>query len=432
MSVERRSVSFLPSPTILTSNSIATMYVTLGVQSQFWFAPRSGTDHRFGPSPSVQALKLVRETNKKHLRFLAQHEQKLLQHIDPDDANDVYAQYGMKRPEPGDDPCPGSSNKDYRPGDLEPITVVGLRSYHHPVAEIRAQAFATWKEMKAHYYDNQPQAAIEATSSWVAQTGNAFSEAGTWTTHEASSSDWATDWSASDSGSASEWGDDDFHRTWSDNEDNAESSDEKQFDQVPALPGSDDSPAELPTPPLSDTCSPPSSPVLSNGQQTAAIGLSDPDPSTGSLASEGAGLSAREELAQVLSDRRIMETCLDAIVKRIKDLCMSKAEKDAEKAAQSYKYQPSHWRRQMLRVQERGDSRRSLCLHHKFIMSSEQAKLHNLEETCRASFKDHFQMTHVYEDAAGKVHAEPVATEGLPLENQYEWLKAHRKREPGF
>ncbi|KAL1860293.1 hypothetical protein Daus18300_009348 [Diaporthe australafricana] len=411
------------------------MYVPLGVQAQFWFAPRLETDNRSGPSPSVQALKLVRETNKKHLRFLAQHEQKLLQHIDPDDANDVYAQYGMKRPEPGDDPCPDSSNKDdepYRRGDLEPITVVGLRSHHHPVPEVRAQAFATWKEMKAHYYDNQPQAATQATSSWVVQTDDAFSEAGTWTTQEASTSDWQTDWSAPDSCSASEWGDDDLHRAWSDSEDDAESSDGNQFGQVPALPGSEDWPAELPTPPVSEICSPPSSPVLSDGQPTPAIFVSDPDPSTNSLASKGLRLSAREELAQVLNDRRIMETCLDVIVKRIKNSSMTKADKEKEKAAQRYNYQPSHWRRKMLRVEERGDSKRSLCLYHKLIMSSEQAKLHNLEETCRASFKNHFQMTHVYEDAVGKVHTEPVATEGLPPGNQYEWMKAHWSPKPHF
>ncbi|KAI3394901.1 hypothetical protein diail_2072 [Diaporthe ilicicola] len=412
------------------------MYVPLGVQPQFWFTPRMDLDSRLGPSPSIQALKVVRETNKKHIRFLVQHEQKLLQQIDPEEANHIYMQFGLERFEQGEHPSFHPSNKDGesgRRGDLWPITVVGLRSYHHPVAEIRSQSLATWHEMRAQYYADQGQLTNEDTSGWVVHANDAVSEAGTWTTQGDSTGDWVIERTGSDS--CSEWGDDDFI-SWSDDEGDADSSDEERSDPVLAHPSSDHCPSDIPTPPRSDTCSPPPSPALSNSQLVSNIGVSDPNTPADSSIRKVSGLSASEELAQVLSDRKILETFLDGIVKRIvkriKESSMSKAEREAEKADERQKQRPNRPRGQMPRGQERGDPKRSLRFHHGLIVSPEQAKLHKLEETCQSSFKTHFEMTHVYEDSTGKVYSEPVATEGLPPENQYKWMKAQRRQQQLF
>ncbi|KAJ0116095.1 hypothetical protein J7T55_005041 [Diaporthe amygdali] len=415
------------------------MYVPLGVQAQFWFRPRVELDSRLGPSPSLQALKVVRETNKKHLRFLAQHEQELLRRIDPEDANHIYMQLGLKRPEPGEDPCSEFSNKDpepYRRGDLEPITVVGLRSHHHPVAEVQAQSFSTWLSMRDQYYADQQQAATANVSSWVVQTDDAFSETGSWSTHEAPDSEWSAGScaSASGSGSGSEWCDDDVQwdlqgSNWSDEGDtnsHAEERSDQVRDQVPALSEHDHWTSGLPTPPPSDSSSLPSSPVLSKSQMTPETATIDANESADS-ASEGSDITAIEELTQVLNDRKIMETFLDGIARRIKDYCMSKSEKEAEKAAERQRYGPVRQRRQKQREQERGDPKRGVRFRRNLTMLPEQTKLHRPEEACREYFETHFQMTHVYEDEVGQVHAEPVATEGLPRENQYEWMKGHRE-----
>lgn len=419
------------------------MYVPLQVEARFWFGPRMELDSRLSPSPSIQALKIVRETNKKHLRFIAQHEKKLLQRIDPEDANQIYMQVGLNPPEPGEDPNAKSSNEDvepYRCGDLEPITVVGLRSHHHPVAQIRAQALATWQTMRDDYYNNQQQT---NPSSWVVQNDNAFSEAAIWATQHTPGSEEPTDSSTSDSESASasdcdneytgNSGDDDarwdlHNSNWSDGEDEADSPGERHSDLFPEPPGSDHWLTELPTPPHSDMASLPPSPVLLESHLAPITIVLDDVPSTACSVPGESSLSAREELSRVLNDRKIMEAFLEGIVKRIKESYMSRSDKEAEKAYERQKYRTSHRWGQKPRGEERADPRRTLRFHRTLTMSPEQAELHKEQEMCKAHFETHFQMTHHYEDAEGRVYAEPVATEGLPPENQFEWMKTHRKQ----
>lgn len=404
-------------------------------------------DSRLSPSPSIQTLKIVRDTNKKHLGFIAQHEKKLLQRIDPEDANQIYMQFGLDPPEPGEDPSPESDNEDdepYRRDDLLPMTVVGLRSHHHPVAQVRAQALATWQTMRDDYYRNQHQEAASDSSSWVVQDDNAFSEAAIWTTQETPDGGEQTNSSTSASASSSTSDsdneytgddyDDDLHwdlygSTWSDGEDETDSLSEKRSSE---LSGSSHWLTELPTPPPSDKASPPPSPVLSECQMAPAAGDSDYISSTGSSTSGDSGLSAREELSRVLNDRKIMEAFLERIVKRIKESYMSKSEKEAEKAYERQRYRASHRKAQKPRGEERADPKRALHFRRTLTMSPEQAEQHNLEEVCKTHFETHFQMTHHYEDAEGRVHAEPVATEGLPSENKFQWMKAHRKQKSRF
>lgn len=425
------------------------MYVPLRVEAWFWFRPRMELDSRLSPSPSIQALRIVRDTNKKHLGFIAQQEKKLLQQIDPEDASQIYMQFGLNQPEPGEDPLSKSSDEDvesYRIDDLLPITIVGLRSHHHPVAQIRAQALETWRTMKEDFYKNQQQAADSASSSWVVQNDNAFSEAAVWTVQEIPDGEDLLDSSISASGSASasdcdkEYAGDDDHddeddpwgfrgSNWSDGEDETNSLGEQCSGLFPELPGGDHRLSGLPTPPPSDKASPPASPVLPESQPEPVAGSSDQVPSTNnSSVTDDSGLGAREELSQVLNDRKIMEVFLERIVKRIKESYMSRSEKEAEKAYESQKNRVSRQKSQKPRGEERADPRRTLRLCRTFTMSPDQVQQHKPEQTCRAHFETHFQMTHHYEDARGKVYAEPVATEGLPPENKFEWTKAHRKQ----
>lgn len=417
------------------------MYVPLQIDPRFWFNRRAEVDSRLSPSPSIQALKVVRDTNKKHLRFIAQHEKKLLQRMDPQGANQVYAQLGLKPPGPGEDPWsePSDDNSEpYRRGDLKPITVVGLRSHHHPVPEIKAQALATWKAMRDDYYKNQqPQAT--AVDSWAVQNESAFSEADSWTTQE-------TRWSeepdgsfasASTSASCSDYDDDytDDSIEWDLQGGNwwdSKADRENRSGLFTELPGSDHWPTQLPTPPPSDTCSSPSSPVLSESQLAPTTGVVDPIPSTDSSASDDSVLSASEELFQVLNDRKIMQAFLDGIVKRIKESYMSKSEKEEVKAVENQKNKTTRREGRKPRGAERGDPRRTLRFCHNVVLSPEQAKQHRLEKTCKAHFETHFQMTHQYEDAVGRVHAEPVTTQGVPPENKFEWTRTHRKRQTRF
>ncbi|KAG6357159.1 hypothetical protein INS49_015036 [Diaporthe citri] len=423
------------------------MYVPLQVEARFWFRPRVEVDGRVSPSPSIQALKIVRDTNKKHLGFIAQHEKKLLQRIDREGANQIYMQFGLDPPKPGEDQSPESSNEDvepYRRGDLEPITVVGLRSHHHPVAQIRAQALATWQTMRDDYYRNQHQAAGADSPSWVVQDDNAFSEAAIWTIQETPGGEEPTDSSTSASASSSasdcdyEYTDDDYDDSshwdlqgsdWSDGEDETDPLGEHRS---PELSGSGHWLTEIPTPPPSDKSSPPPSPVLPESQMAPTTGVSDNISSTDSLKSDNSGLSAREELSRVLNDRKIMEAFLKGIVKRIKESYMSKSEKEAEKAYERQKYRASHRKGQKPRGEERADPKRALRFHRTLTMSPEQAEQHKLEEVCKTHFETHFQMTHHYEDAEGRVYAEPVATKGLPPENKFEWMKALRKQQFRF
>lgn len=400
-------------------------------------------DSRLKPSPSIQALKVVRDTNKKHLGFIAQHEKKLLQQIHPEDAKRIYMQFGLDPPGPEDDPYSKSGNEDVEPcrrGDLEPITVVGLRSHHHPVAQVRAQALATWQTMRDHYYDNQQQTAGEGSSSWVVQNDNAFSEAGIWTTQETIGSEEPADSSTSASASSSASDCDDEHadghiqwdthdRAWSDGEGDTDSLGQHHSELFPALSEGDHWLTELPTPPPSDTHSPPPSPVLAEDQLAPVNESCEPVPSTGFSASVDSDLIAREELSQVLSDRKIMEAFLDGIVKRIEESYMSKSEKEAEKTVEDQKNRTTHREEQKPRGEERGDARRTLRFRRSLAVSPEQAEQHRPEGMCKAHFEAYFVMTHKYEDALGNVHSEPVATEGLPPENRYEWMKAHRKQQ---
>lgn len=399
-------------------------------------------DSRLSPSPSIQALKIVRETNKKHLRFIAQHEKKLLQRIDPQDTSQIYMQFGLNPPKPGEDPFSKSSDEDvesYRRGDLLPITVVGLRSHHHLVAQIRAQELAKWQAMKDDYYKNQQQETDVHSSSWVVQNDNAFSEAAIWTVQETPGGDDPSDSSISASASASasdcdnEYADDDDYdneddtwdlhgSNWSDGEDETDSLGEQRSGGNHWLTG-------LPTPPPSDKASAPASPMLAESRLEPSTGASDHLPSTDSSISDDSGLSAREELSEVLNDRKIMEAFLEKIVKRIKESYMSRSEKEAEKAYESQENRISRRKNQKPRGEERADPRRALRLHRALTMSPEQAKQHKPEHMCKAHFEAHFQMTHHYEDAVGKVYAEPVATEGLPPENKFEWIKTHRKKQ---
>lgn len=425
------------------------MYVPLQVEARFWFRPRVELDSRLRPSPSLQALKIVRDTNKKHLRFIAQHEKKLLQRMDPEDANQIYMQFGLSPPAPGEDPFSESNEEDvepYRRDDLLPITVVGLRSHHHPVAQVRAQALATWQTMRDDYYNNQHQTESVDSSSWVVQNDNAFSEAAVWTTQEtpgsedpadSSTSAWASSSASDCDNEDTDDDDDDFQwdlhgSHWSDGEDDADSLGEQRSGLSPELPGDDHWLTGLPTPPLSDKASPPPSPVLLESHLAPVTGVSDHMPSTDSSIADNPRLSAREELSQVLDDRRIMEAFLEGIVKRITESYMSKSEKEAEKAYENQKKRTSHRKSHKPQGEERADPRRTLRLRHTLIMSPEQSNQHKLEESCKAHFETHFQMTHHYEDAAGRVHAEPVATKGLPPENKFEWMKAPRKQQSPF
>lgn len=419
------------------------MYVPLQVEPRFWFRPRVEPDSRLSPSPSIQALKIVRDTNKKHLGFIAQHEKKLLQRIDPEDAKQIYMQFGLNPPEPGDESSPESGNEDAEPcrrGDLEPITVVGLRSHHHPVAQVRAQALATWQTMRDDYYKNLRQAAAADSSSWVVQDDNAFSEAAIWSTQETPDGGEPTDSSTSASASSSasdcdnEDADDDYDddfrwdlhgSTWSDGEDETDSLGEQRS---PEPSGSGHWLTELPTPPPSHKSSPPSSPVLPESQLAPTTGLFDHVSSTDSSTADDSGLRARGELSRVLNDRKIMESFLEGIVKRIKDAYMSKSEKEEEKAYERQKYRASHRKRHNPRGEERADPKRALSFRRTLAMSPEQAEQHKLEVMCKAHFETHFQMTHHYEDAVGRVYSEPVATEGLPPENKFQWMKAHQKQ----
>jgi hypothetical protein len=417
------------------------MYVSLQVDPRFWFNRRAEVDSRLSPSPSIQALKVVRDTNKKHLGFIAQHEKKLLQRMDPEDANQVYMQLGLKPPGPGEEPWsePSDDNSEpYRRGDLEPISVAGLRSHHHPVPEVKAQALATWKSMREDYYKNQqPQETI--VDSWAVQDDSAFSEADSWTTQETPISEGHTDSSNSSSvfDSASDCDDEytDDRVQWDLQGDNwwdSEADCEKRSGLFPELPGSDHWLTNLPTPPPSDNCSSPSSPVLSEGQLAPTTGVSDPIPSTDSSVSDQSVLSASEELFQVLNDRKIMEAFLDGIVKRIKESYMSKSEKEAEKAVGNRRCRTTGREGRNPRGEGRGDPRRPLRLCRNVALSPKQVEQHILEKTCKAHFEIHFQMTHQYEDAVGKVHAEPVATQGVPPENRFEWMKTHQKRQTRF
>lgn len=425
------------------------MYVPLQVEARFWFRPRVELDSRLSPSPSIQALKIVRNTNKKHLQFIAQHEKKLLQRIDPEDAKQIYMQFGLSPPEPGEDPFSESSNEDvepYRRGDLLPITVVGLRSHHHPVAQIRAQALATWQSMRDDFYNNQQQAESVDSSSWVVQNDNAFSEAAVWTIQETPSSEDPADSSASAwaSSSASDCDnedtdddDDNFQwdlhgSDWSDGEDDSDPLGEQSSGSSPELPGDDHWLTGLPTPPPSDKDSPPPSPVLPESQLAPVAGVSDHISSTDSSVASDPGLSAREELCRVLNDRKIMEALLEGIVKRVEESYISKSEREAEKAYENQKKRTSHRKSRKPQGEERADPRRTLRLRHTLTMSPEQSKQHKLEESCKAHFDTHFQMTHHYEDAEGKVYAEPVATKGLPPENKFEWMKAHQGQRSPF
>lgn len=409
--------------------------------------PRVELDSRLSPSPSIQALKIVRDTNKKHLNFIAQHEKTLLQRIDPEDANQIYMQFGIDPPEPGEDPNSESDNEDvepYRRGDLEPITVVGLRSHHHPVAEVRAQALATWQSMRDDYYNNQHQEAAVDSSSWVVQDDNAFSEAAIWTTQETpdrgeqTSSSTSASASSSASDSDNEYTGDDYDDdlqwdrhggNWPDGEDETESLGDQRS---PELSGSGHWFTELPTPPPSEKASPPPSPMLSESQMAPTIGVSDNISSTDSSTSNESGLSAREELSRVLNDRKIMEAFLERIVKRIKESYMSKSEKEAEKAYERQKYRASHRKVQKPRGEERADPKRALRFRRTLTVSPAQAEKHKLDEVCKTHFGTHFQMTHHYEDAEGRVYTEPVATEGLPSENKFQWMKAHRRQKSPF
>lgn len=409
--------------------------------------PRVELDSRLSPSPSIQALKIVRDTNKKHLRFIAQHEKKLLQRINPEDANQIYMQFELDPPEPGEDPNSDSDNEDvepYRRGDLEPITVVGLRSHHHPVAEVRAQALATWQSMRDDYYNNQHQEAAVDSSSWVVQDDNAFSEAAIWTTQETPDGGEQTNSSTSASAASSasdsdnEYTGDDYDDdlqwdrhggNWPDGEDETDSLGDQRS---PELSGSVHWLTQLPTPPPSEKASPPPSPVLSESQMAPTTGVSDNISSTGCSTTAKSGLSAGEELSQVLNDRKIMEAFLERIVKRIKESYMSKSEREAEKAYERQKDRASHRKVQKPRGEERADPKRALRFRRRLTMSPEQAEEHKLEETCKTHFESHFQMTHHYEDTEGRVHAEPVATEGLPPENKFQWMKAHRRQKSPF
>ncbi|KKY29282.1 hypothetical protein UCDDA912_g10797 [Diaporthe ampelina] len=420
------------------------MYVPLRVEAHFWFRPRTELDSRLKPSPSIQALKVVRDTNRKHLKFIAQHEEKLLQRIDPEYVNHIYMQFGLSPPEPDDYSYSDSGNEDvepYRRGDLEPITVVGLRSHHHPIAQVRAEALATWQSMRKHYYDNLQPAGV-GSSSCVVQNGNALSEAGIWINQETTGSEEPTESSTSPSLSSSasdcdneyaggdiQW---DMHGSiWSDGEGDTDSLDEHRSDLFPALSEGDHWLTELPTPPPSDTHSPAPSPVLAEGQLAPTAGTCDPNPSTGYPASVVSDLVA-EELSQVLNDKRILEVFLDGIVKRIKESYMSRSEKEAEKAVEHQGYRITHRKGQKPPGEGRGDPRRTLRFRRSLTVSPEQARQHKLEEMCKAHFETYFQMTHKYEDDAGKVHSEPVATEGLPPENKFEWMKADRKQQSWF
>lgn len=422
------------------------MYVPLQVEPRFWFNPRAKLDSRLSPSPSIQALKVVRDTNKKHLRFIAQHEKNLLQRMDPEDANQVYMQLGLKRPGPGEKPWSDpsdESNEPYRLGDLLPITVVGLRSHHHPVAEVKTQAFTTWKAMRDDYYSNQYQAEVRDSSSWVVQNDNDISEVDSWATEESPWGEEPADLStsASTSASTSDYDDDDTDNNiqwylqgndWWGSEAGTDSCGEKGSRLFPEPPARDDWLAKLPTPPPSDTYSLPSSPVLSESQFALAPGTPESILSTASSVSDDSGSSAREELSQVLNDRKIMEAFLEGIVKRIKESYMSKSEKEAVKAVENKKCRTTRREEPRSRGNKRGDPRRALGFCHSPILSPEQAEQHTLEKTCKSHFENHFLMTHQYEDTVGEVHAEPVATQGVPPENKFEWMKTHRKRQPRF
>lgn len=410
------------------------MYVPLGVGPGCWFKRRAVLDSRVRPSPSVQAMKVVRGLSKKHLRYIAEHEQKLVQHMTPEDVYHTYTQLGLKPPGIGQDTGsePSDDNSEtYRTGDLLPITVVGLRSHHHPDPKVRAQAFATWEDMRDEYNDNQRRQAILAGAwSWDVQNDSFFSDAGSCTTEEIPWNEQLDDSSTSESESSWSSGcDDDFidddvqwdfeGEDWSHSE--ADSENRSLF---PGLSGGNNCLTQVPTPPSSNTCSSPCLQALSESQPAPTNDLID--------TTDSSVLSASEELSQVLGDKKILEAFLDAIVKRIKESRISKSEKEAEKAAEDKEDRINRPERRNPRGEQRGDPRRALRFCRSGVLSTEQAEQHILEKTRKAHFESHFQMTHQYEDEFGMVHAEPVATQGVPPENKYEWTTTQRKRRIRF
>ncbi|KAG8159284.1 hypothetical protein KVR01_010945 [Diaporthe batatas] len=418
------------------------MYVPLQVDPSCWFKPRAVLDSRVRPSPSLQAMKIVRGLSKKHLQYIAEHEEKLVQRLTPEDVYRVYTQRGLKPPGTGQDTGSESSDDNsetYRDGDVLPITVVGVRSHHHPDPPVKAQAFKTWEAMRNEYNDNQRlQATLANASIWDVQNDSSLSESGSWTTEEISWNDQLDKSFTSESESS--WGskcDDDFiddsvqcdfqGENWWHSE-----TDSENCSLFPEPPGCDHWLTQIPTPPDSDICSSPCSPVPSESQPALSSCAGDLLASTDSSVSGDPVLSASEELSQLLSDKKVLEAFLEGIVKRIKDSRISKSEKEAEKASQDKEQRLTRPERRHPRGEARGDPRRALRLYRSGVLSPEQAEQHIPEKTRKAHFESHFQMTHQYEDELGTVHAEPVATHGVPPENKYEWTTTQRKRKIRF
>ncbi|POS74058.1 hypothetical protein DHEL01_v207546 [Diaporthe helianthi] len=421
------------------------MYVPLRVDPRFWFKPRADLDSRLRPSPSVQAMKIVRGLTKKHLRFIAEHEQKLMQRMNPEDVYHVYTQLGLKPPGTGGDTGSESSDDNSetgRRGDVLPITVVCLRSHHHPSPTIRAEALETWKAMREESNSNQRRQAAPATSSsWEVQNDSSFSDAGSCTTEEipfddsfnsftsASESSWGSDCDDGSIDDSAQWafqGEDNWHN---------DADGENCSELFSEPPESDRWLTQVPTPPPSDTYRSPCSPVPSQSQPAPSTSDVDPIDSIESSVSGDPVLSASEELSQVLNEKKILGAFLDGIVKRIKDSRISKSEREAEKQAEDKEHRASRPERPKPRgeeTQERGDPRRALRFCRSGVLSPEQAEHHILEKTRKAHFESHFQMTHQYEDKLGMVYAEPVATQGVPPENKYEWTTTQRKRRIRF
>jgi hypothetical protein len=424
------------------------MYVPLQVEPRFWFNRRVEVDSRLSPSPSIQALKVVRDTNKKHLRFISQYEKKLLERMDRDDANRVYKHLGLKLPALGQEPWPEpnrDSDESYRIGDLKPITVAGLRSHHHPVSDVKAKALATWKAMRDDYRKNQQAQAAVVDSwapqgdSWAPQNDSSFAETDGWTTQETYWGEEPDNTFTSDFTAASYFNCENHYTDYSgecalqgENWWASGYGTEKPCDEFPELPGTDRWLTQLPTPPPSDTCSLPSSPVLSTSHFVSKNGVTDPVPSGDSSASNSPILSAREELYQVLNDRKIMQALLDGIEKRIKKFYTNKSDKEKSKVAETQENNTAHREGCMSRAKERGDPRRTLRFGHSSVLSPDEVKNHILESTCKSHFETHFQMTHQYEDAAGKVYKEPLVTQGVPTDNTFAWTRTHPKRKPRF
>lgn len=415
------------------------MYVPLRVDPGCWFKRHVALDSRVRPSPSVQAMKIARDLSKKHLQYIEDYEQELVQRITLEDVYHIYTQLGLKPPGTGQDTSSESSDENsepYRTGDLLPITVVGLRSHHHPDLKIRAQAFATWEDMRDEYNDNERrQATLANASSWGVENDSSFSDAGSCTTEEIPCDEQLDESFTSESESS--WGsecdddfiDDDVQWDFGGEDWPHSKADTESCSLFPEPPGGDRCLTQVPTPPSSDTCSSPCSPDLSKSQ---SVPTNDLIASAGSPISVDPVPSASEELSQVLSDKKIVKAFLDGIVKRIKDSRISKSEKEAEKAAEEQEKRITHPERRNPRGEERGDPRRALRFRRSGVLSPEQAEQHILEKTRKAHFESHFQMTHQYEDEFGMVHAEPVATQGVPPANEYEWTMTQRKRRTRF